>query len=92
MFVFILFIAMLLIIALSVWTGITALANLVTLAGLTGLVFMYLHNPDNTEGKLNQWIMALSAQQKKQWYGLFAVSVFFGLLFGNLWYTTMGGQ
>lgn len=90
MLIFILFIAMLAISILGAQFNMAILPNLVALAGLTGLVFMYLHNPDNKEGKLNEWLGSLSAQQKKQWYGLFVLSILFGLALGSLWVSEMG--
>ncbi|MBP7900376.1 MAG: hypothetical protein KAZ85_00090 [Gammaproteobacteria bacterium] len=91
MLVFGIFIVMLLTIALGIWLSTSVLANLVALAGITGLLIVFFHNADQREGKISQWLMGLNAQQKKQWYGLFTVSLFFGLMFGNFWNASMGG-
>jgi len=91
MLVFGIFIGMLLTIGVGIWLETSLLANLVALSGITGLLIFFFHNADQTEGRISRWLMGLSREQKKQWYGLFAVSLFFGLMFGNFWNDSMGG-
>lgn len=91
MLVFGIFIGMLLTIGLGIWLGNSLLANLVALFGITGLLIFFFHNEDQRDGKLARWLLKLTREQKKQWYGLFAVSLFFGLMFGSFWNASMGG-
>jgi hypothetical protein len=91
MLVFGIFIAMLLTIGMGILLGTNIFANLVALFGITGLLVFFFHNEDQATGRLGHWLMGLSEQQRKQWYGLFAVSLFFGLMFGNFWNSRMGG-
>ncbi|OYX06611.1 MAG: hypothetical protein B7Z05_04400, partial [Thiotrichales bacterium 32-46-8] len=73
MLVFGIFIGMLLTIGVGIWLETSLLANLVALSGITGLLIFFFHNVDQTEGRISRWLMGLSREQKKQWYGLFAV-------------------
>ena len=91
MLVFGIFIGMLLTIGVGIWLGTNLLANIVALSAITGLLIFFFHNADNSEGRLSHWLMGLSDEHKKQWYGLFAVSLFFGLMFGSFWNDSMGG-
>lgn len=91
MLVFSLFLSMLATIALGQWLGTHILANLVGLASITGLLIFYFRNPEAQEAALGEKISHLTREQKKQWYGLFAIGLFFSLLFGSFWNTSMGG-
>lgn len=91
MLVFGIFMGMLITIGLGIWTGTNLLANMVALSGITGLLILFFHNADQQEGRLAHWLMALTPEKKKQWYGLFGVSLFFGLMFGSFWNSSMGG-
>lgn len=90
MIVFVLFIAMLVLIAVGIFLHTPILANLIALTGITGLMVLFFHRPEHNQGKLNLWLQSLTAQQQKQWYGLFIVSAFFGVMFGSFWNTSMG--
>ena len=91
MLVFGIFIGMLITIGLGIWAGTNVLANMVALSGITGLLVMFFHHSEQQEGRLAHWLISLSPEQKIQWYGLFIVSLFFGLMFGSFWNTSMGG-
>jgi hypothetical membrane protein len=91
MLVFGIFIGMLLVIAAGIWLETNFLANLVALSGITGLLIFFFHQDDQPHGRLGLWLIGLTREQKKQWYGLFAVSLFFGLMFGSFWNDQMGG-
>jgi len=94
--IFPLFLGMLAMIGLGVWMHTTVLANIVGLASITGLLIFYFKQseplPEQAETPIDQQISALTTEQKRQWYSLFIIGLFFSFIFGTFWNTSMGGM